>query len=93
MHPLHIIAGGVPLSVGAALTSRKLGRDSVVVAFLGDGAVNQGAFHEACNMASPWRLPIIFVVENNQYAVATSVHDATVRTARRRGSPRSTPSE
>lgn len=71
-----IVAGGVPLSVGAALASRKLGRTDVVVAYLGDGAVNQGSFHEACNMASLWNLPIIFFVENNQYAVATSIHDS-----------------
>ena len=72
-----IVAGGVPLSVGAALACRRLGRDDVIAAFLGDGAVNQGAFHEACNLASLWKLPVIFVVENNQYAVATSVHDAS----------------
>ncbi len=75
-----IVAGGVPLSVGAALASRKRSRDDVVLAFMGDGAVNQGAFHEACNMASLWSLPVAFVVENNQYAVATSVHDATAAT-------------
>lgn len=72
-----IVAGGVPLSVGAALASRKLGRNNVVIAYLGDGAVNQGSFHEACNMASLWSLPIIFLVENNQYAVATSIHDSS----------------
>lgn len=72
-----IVAGGVPLSVGAALASRKLGRSDIVVAYMGDGAVNQGSFHEACNMASLWRLPIVFLVENNQYAVATSIHDAS----------------
>ena len=72
-----IVAGGVPLSVGAALASRKLGREDVVIAYMGDGGVNQGSFHEACNMASLWRLPIIFFVENNQYAVATSIQDAS----------------
>ncbi|TVQ17579.1 MAG: MFS transporter [Spirochaetaceae bacterium] len=75
-----IVAGGVPLSVGAALAERRLGGGGVVAAFMGDGAVNQGAFHEACNLASLWKLPVIFVVENNQYAVATSVHDATAAT-------------
>ena len=75
-----IVAGGVPLSVGAALTERRMGGRGVVAAFMGDGAVNQGAFHEACNLASLWKLPVIFVVENNQYAVATSVHDATAAT-------------
>ncbi len=72
-----IVAGGVPLSVGAALAGRRLGGRGVVAAFMGDGAVNQGAFHEACNIANLWKLPVVFVVENNQYAVATSVHDAT----------------
>lgn len=72
-----IVAGGVPLSVGAAMASRQAGRDNIVVAYMGDGAVNQGSFHEACNMASLWKLPIVFLVENNQYAVATSIHDAS----------------
>lgn len=72
-----IVAGGVPLSVGAALACRRLGQDDVIAAFMGDGAVNQGAFHEACNLASIWKLPVIFLVENNQYAVGTSVHDAS----------------
>jgi 2-oxoisovalerate dehydrogenase E1 component len=72
-----IVAGGVPLSVGAALGCRRTGSNDLIVAFMGDGAVNQGAFHEACNLASLWKLPVIFVVENNQYAVATSVHDAS----------------
>ena len=48
----------------------------VVLCYLGDGAINQGSFHEACNIAGLWNLPIIYVVENNQYAVATSARDA-----------------
>jgi 2-oxoisovalerate dehydrogenase E1 component len=71
-----IVAGGVPLSVGAALAAKRLDTGSVVVAFLGDGAVNQGSFHESCNLAALWRLPIVFAVENNQYAVATSIREA-----------------
>ncbi len=70
-----IVAGGVPLSVGAALAARKLGQEDVTVAFLGDGALPQGSFHESCNLAAIWKLPIVFVIENNQYAVATSVKE------------------
>jgi 2-oxoisovalerate dehydrogenase E1 component len=71
-----IVAGGVPLSVGAAFAEKWKGGGGVIAAFLGDGAVNQGSFHEACNLANLWKLPILFVIENNQYAVATSVHNA-----------------
>ncbi len=70
-----IVSGGVPLSVGAAFARRRAGLDSVVVAFLGDGGVYQGSFHEACNLAGIWKLPVIFVIENNQYAVATNIKD------------------
>ncbi len=72
-----IVAGGVPLSVGSALAAKRHNTGCVTVAFLGDGAVNQGAFHEACNLAGLWKLPIVFLIENNQYAVATSVREAT----------------
>ncbi len=70
-----IVAGGVPLSVGAALAAKKLGKKDVTLAFLGDGAIPQGSFHESCNLAAIWKLPIVFVVENNQYAVATAIKD------------------
>jgi len=68
-----IVGAGVPIAVGAALAVKikKIGK--VVVAFFGDGASNQGVVHEAMNMAAIWDLPIIFVCENNQYAVSTSV--------------------
>ena len=71
-----IVAGGVPLSAGAAMAEQYRGTDRVILCFLGDGAVNQGSFHEACNLAGLWNLPIIYVIENNQYAVATSAKDA-----------------
>ena len=72
-----IVAGGVPASTGAAFADKYLRRDDVTVCFAGDGAVNQGAFHEALNLAGVWKLPFICFIENNQYAVATSVADST----------------
>ena len=71
-----VVAASVPLAVGAALTSKlkKLGR--VAVAFFGDGGANQGVLHESMNLASVWKLPVIFCCENNQYAESTSVEYA-----------------
>ncbi|MEC9308367.1 MAG: thiamine pyrophosphate-dependent dehydrogenase E1 component subunit alpha [Chloroflexota bacterium] len=68
-----VVAASVPLAVGAALTSklRNLGR--VAVAFFGDGAANQGVLHECMNLASVWKLPVIFCCENNGYAESTPV--------------------
>ncbi len=71
-----IVAGGVPLATGAAFASRFREDSAVTVCFLGDGAVNQGVFHESLNLAGIWKLPIIYLIENNQYAVGTSVKDA-----------------
>lgn len=71
-----IVGGGIPLATGAAFAEKYHRTGNIVVAFFGDGAINQGAFHEACNLAGLWKLPIIFVLENNEYAVATSVRDA-----------------
>lgn len=62
-----IVGAGIPIAVGAALTSQVLGRGTVAVAFFGDGATNIGAFHEALNLASVWTLPVVFVCENNGY--------------------------
>ena len=71
-----IVASALPVAVGAALGSKMQGNDRVVVAFFGDGASNQGACHEAMNLASIWKLPVIFLCENNQYAVTTSFRDS-----------------
>ena len=71
-----IVASAVPVAVGAALGSRMQGNDRVVVPFFGDGASNQGACHEAMNLASIWSLPVIFLCENNQYAVTTSFKES-----------------
>jgi pyruvate dehydrogenase E1 component alpha subunit len=80
-----IVGGGMGLATGAALASQLAGRDDVAVCFFGDGALNQGIFHEAANMAAIWRLPVVYVCENNQYAMSaradrfTSVPDPAVR--------------
>mgnify|MGYP001289354252 CR=1 FL=1 len=69
-----IVAGSLPIAVGAAYGSSKIRKtDQVVVAFFGDGATNEGAFHEAMNMAAAWSLPVIFVCENNQFGVSTRI--------------------
>jgi 2-oxoisovalerate dehydrogenase E1 component len=63
-----IVAAGLPIAVGAATASQIRGGDAVAVAFFGDGAVAQGAFHEALNLAAVWQLPVIFFCENNGYS-------------------------
>src|SRR5262249_8351678 len=68
-----IVGGGIPLACGAALTAKTLGTGGVAVCFFGDGAANQGTFHEGLNLAAIWNLPVIFVCENNGYAESTPV--------------------
>lgn len=72
-----IVGGGIPIAVGAALSAKRRGTDQVAVSFFGDGANNEGAFHEALNMASIWKLPVIFVCENNGYGMSTSTLRST----------------
>ena len=72
-----IVGAAMPLSTGAGLAARLDGSGRVAVAFFGDGASNQGVFHESLNLASVWKLPIVFVCENNQYALSTSYRDTT----------------
>src|SRR5213594_1925065 len=67
-----IVAAGVPIGTGAALASKLRKTDNVVIAFFGDGGANQGVVHEALNLAAVWALPIIFLCENNQYALSTA---------------------
>ncbi len=67
-----IVGGGGPLAVGAALSSQYTGKDHVCACFFGDGASNQGTTQEALNMASAWKLPVIFVNENNGYGISCS---------------------
>ncbi|MCK4417751.1 MAG: MFS transporter [Candidatus Latescibacteria bacterium] len=71
-----IVAGGIPIATGAAWAQRYKQSDRLVVSFFGDGAVNQGVFHEALNLAGLWKLPIVYIIENNLYAVATNVKEA-----------------
>ncbi|MGH3249639.1 MAG: thiamine pyrophosphate-dependent dehydrogenase E1 component subunit alpha [Trebonia sp.] len=66
-----IVASSLPIAVGAALASKIKGENKVVLAFFGDGASNAGAFHESLNLAAVWKLPVIFMCENNQFAVST----------------------
>lgn len=72
-----IVGGGLPIAVGAAFTAKRMKTGKVVVSFFGDGANNEGAFHEALNMASIWKLPVIFVCENNGYGMSTSAERST----------------
>ncbi|MBX7234965.1 MAG: thiamine pyrophosphate-dependent dehydrogenase E1 component subunit alpha [Caldilineales bacterium] len=69
-----IVAGGIPVAVGAALAFQMRGEERVALAFFGDGAVNEGAFHEAANLAGLWKLPVIFFCENNLYGEGTPQH-------------------
>ena len=71
-----IVGGGIPLATGAAFAEKFLKSGNIVVCFFGDGAINQGAFHEACNLAGLWKLPVVFFLENNEYAVATSIKNS-----------------
>jgi 2-oxoisovalerate dehydrogenase E1 component len=72
-----IVGGGVPLAAGSAWAHRQAGTDAVAVTYFGDGAINIGSTLETFNLAAAWKLPLCFFVENNQYAVSTSVHEAT----------------
>ena len=72
-----IVGAAMPLSTGAGLAARLDGSGRVAVAFFGDGAANQGVFHESLNLASVWKLPMVFICENNQYALSTSFRDTT----------------
>jgi len=66
-----IVGAGIPLATGAALTAQTRGSGQIAVAFFGDGAANEGSFHESLNLASIWKLPALYVVENNGYGEAT----------------------
>lgn len=72
-----IVGAGIPLAAGSALASKIRGDGAVTVAFFGDGASNQGTFHETLNMAAAWKLPVIFLLENNCYGVSTEIHRIT----------------
>ncbi len=68
-----IVGGGLPLAVGTALADKMAGRDGITACFFGDGAVAEGEFHESLNLAALWDLPVLFLCENNQYAMGTAL--------------------
>jgi len=72
-----IVGAGIPIGAGAALTAQVLGTDSVAISVFGDGAANIGAFHEGLNLAAIWRLPVVFVCENNLYGEYTRIDRTT----------------
>ena len=72
-----IVGGGYALAVGAALTQQYKETGNIVVAFSGDGATNEGSFHESVNMAATWKLPVIFFIINNRYGISMDIHKAT----------------
>jgi acetoin:2,6-dichlorophenolindophenol oxidoreductase subunit alpha len=76
-----IVGGGIPLATGCGLSAKVRGTDQVSLSFFGDGAVNQGTFHESLNMASLWKLPVIFFCENNGYAITTSLASSHAQTS------------
>jgi TPP-dependent pyruvate/acetoin dehydrogenase alpha subunit len=82
-----IVGGGIPLATGAGLQLKRSGTDAVAVSFFGDGATNQGSFHESLNLASLWKLPVVYVCENNLYGEFTRqdkhqpITDVAVRAA------------
>jgi pyruvate dehydrogenase E1 component alpha subunit len=80
-----IVGAGIPIAAGAALAFRLKRTGQIQVAFFGDGAANSGAFHEGLNLAATWRLPVVFVCENNLYAESTpqKVHQSIVDIADR----------
>jgi pyruvate dehydrogenase E1 component alpha subunit len=75
-----IVAGGLPLAVGLALADKMAGRHQATACFFGDGAVAEGEFHESLNLAQLWRLPVLFICENNLYAMGTSLERAQSQT-------------
>lgn len=82
-----VVGAGIPIAVGGALAAQLKGTDQVAVTFFGDGASNQGTFHEAINLAAVWKLPVIFICENNGFGISvpqwqsTSVKDISDRSA------------
>lgn len=68
-----IVGGGIPIAVGASFSSQYRESGQVTLSFFGDGATNQGSFHESLNLAALWKLPVVFVCENNLYAITVSV--------------------
>jgi pyruvate dehydrogenase E1 component alpha subunit len=72
-----IVGAGMPQACGAALAAKMQGKDWVTVTFFGEGAANQGAFHESLNLAAIWKLPVIFICEDNKYAISVTRQEST----------------
>lgn len=72
-----IVGAGQNISAGSALASKLMGDDSVTVGCFGDGSTNEGSFHESLNMSATWKLPLVWFIENNSYAVSTEIHRVT----------------
>ncbi len=88
-----IVAAGIPHAAGAALAAQMQGRDTVALTYFGEGAVNQGVFHEAVNLAAVWKLPLILLCENNLYSEMTPIHEtSSVASMVRRGEAYNLPS-
>jgi acetoin:2,6-dichlorophenolindophenol oxidoreductase subunit alpha len=74
-----IVGGGIPIAVGVGVALQMQSRDEIVICIFGDGAANEGVFHESLNMASLWKLPILYICENNQYGMSNPVDKASAR--------------
>lgn len=72
-----IVGGEIPIATGAAYTAKYKGTDQVAVSFMGDSATNEGTFHESINMAAAWKLPCVYVIENNLYGISVDIRDVT----------------
>jgi TPP-dependent pyruvate/acetoin dehydrogenase alpha subunit len=88
-----IVGGGIPLSAGIGLSLKLDHKSNCVVCFFGDGATNTGAFHEGVNLAAVWRLPVVFVCENNQYAVSIPTSKSTLASLVERGKAHGIPGQ
>lgn len=86
-----IVGGGIPIGTGSAWADKHFGRDNVTVVFFGDGASNQGVFFESMNLAAIWKLPVIFVCENNGYTEWTPTEQLTAGKIAERGTPMGIP--
>lgn len=78
MPSLPIVGAGIPIAAGIAFAFKYRRSDSVAMGFFGDGATNIGAFHEAMNLAAVWKLPVVYICENNLYAVSTRIQNTTL---------------
>ena len=83
-----IVGGGIPIATGMALAFKMKKEPRVAVCFTGDGATNEGAFHEGINMGAIWDLPVVYVVENNLYGASTPVKRSDARPRRSPSGPR-----